>query len=171
MGTHPIFESDFDCLTEMPGVLELFRTKWPYGIMAAGLTPAYFYFGSDRFKMKNDWEKEIVAKQFGVQDLNFERRAVMTNTNLTHAMANLEVAEIKKARDKTHQFTYLYARQPMNKKQTEDDEPQEYGVIMTEKLDGRIQRARERAMRKKYKNTYDEDDENNGKDKYQNQWK
>ena len=63
--------------------------------------------------MKNEWEQELVNKQFGVQDLTLERKSVYENPNFTHAMANLEVAELKKARHNTHQFTYLYTRQPI----------------------------------------------------------
>ena len=82
---------------------------------------------SDRFKLKNEWEQELVNKQFGVQDLTLERKSVYENTNFTHAMANLEVAELKKARHNTHQFTYLYTRQPIEYKppssplETEED--------------------------------------------------
>ena len=77
--------------------------------------------------MKNEWEQELVNKQFGVQDLTLERKSVYENTNFTHAMANLEVAELKKARHNTHQFTYLYTRQPIEYKppssplETEED--------------------------------------------------
>ena len=120
-------------------------------------------------------------------------------------MANLEVAELKKARHNTHQFSYLYTRQPIEYKppssplETEEDlgkdiiqknvsieytrfetikvyqckekpagnpniiyfypylaNKQPYSELHRQKLDGRIERARERAMRKKYKNQYDD---------------
>ena len=93
---------------------DVFRSRYTFAIFGAfGVVPAYAYLMSDRFKLKNAWDQEIVNKQFGVQDLTIERKAFHTNTNLTHAMANLEVAEIQKARHNTHQFSYLYARQPV----------------------------------------------------------
>lgn len=147
-------------ILRMPGIIELFRTRWPYAIIAVGSVPAYLYLTSSRFKLKNDWDREIVNQQYGVQDLSIERKAIMTNTNYTHAMGMLEVAELEKARHNTHQFTYLYTRQPVYPQPTPVeptgdsvlDSP--YSVLHQQKLDGRIGRARERAMQKKYKSTY-----------------
>jgi hypothetical protein len=76
----------------------------------------------------------------------------MTNTNYTHAMAYLEVAEIERARHQTHQFTYLYGRQTVKTNDKMDEnEPIAVSPLQIQRLDGRLERAKERAFRKNFK--------------------
>jgi len=90
------------------GILDIFRSRAPYAIVAAGVVPAYWYISTDRFKLRNDWEKEIVSSQYGTTDMTIQAKSLLNKTNYCHALGHLEVAELEKARNTGMKFFHLF---------------------------------------------------------------
>jgi len=153
MGTHPIFESDFDCLTEMD--FEVVKKeaqefdRWVTGLV--DLIPTQVYISKDMLPTKTDDEKNLSKSEKRKRRLDPEQ--CLTTSKLafktleeTQMDSNLRESNINPS-DLKAKFDAKMAeiREKQNRTQTDRTEEEQEAI--------REKRKREREKQKKQKST------------------